>query len=51
MEPKLDIPKKILIVGAGMVGTSLYRALSPLYTAKVHLYGRLECLQRTGEAL
>lgn len=39
--------KKILIIGAGNVGTSLYRLLSEFYPGKVHLYGRKEAIRAT----
>ncbi len=34
------IKKKILIIGAGNVGTSLYRALSDKLPGKIHLFGK-----------
>ncbi len=37
-----DIQKKILIIGAGNVGTSLFRALDDKFPGKIHLFGKHE---------
>ncbi len=42
MSNGINVPKRFLIIGAGNLGTSLYRLLDHLYPGSVYLYGQKE---------